>query len=441
MNCRPMRWPQGSDALESVTDLYLITLLFLFPLFPGFSGYSNITFSKYVFLLAATGLYLAGMLVTAQLSKSSVSPPKLRAPQWAAIAFLVVCAISALLSTNLTDSLLGAGRYDGLLTIAVYVIIFFCASQFTHPKLIHAYALGAAALLCCCIGVLQLLGGNPLGLYPGDLRWQDAGIRYSGTYLGTIGNTNLQDAMLCLVIPMCAVLILRAKKRLFILPLLLSLCIVVFAGGSGAAAALCAAVLAGLVVLPRKKQTRIACCIVAAVLLIAAFLLLRFYPGDSGTLYELSQVLQGHVEDSYGSSRIRIWRECLALVKDRPLLGYGPGTLALHLHVEFSRYVPDIGETLRSSVDNAHNVYLGYLLNTGVLGLAAYLIWLLLTAIRTLRLMQRSALIAAFALAVFCGAAHAFFGLGLFLTEPMFFALLGLCCCAPSDSNFKEALQ
>jgi hypothetical protein len=34
------------DPRETATDLYCITMLFLFPLFPGFSGYADITFSN-----------------------------------------------------------------------------------------------------------------------------------------------------------------------------------------------------------------------------------------------------------------------------------------------------------------------------------------------------------------------------------------------------------
>jgi O-antigen ligase len=56
----------------------------------------------------------------------------------------------------------------------------------------------------------------------------------------------------------------------------------------------------------------------------------------------------------------------------RPLLGGGPAR-SPRLDIEFSRYVPRTGATLRSFVDNAHSVYLGALVNTGALGLLATL--------------------------------------------------------------------
>ena len=68
---------------ERITDVYLITMLLIFPLFFGFSGYAEITLSKYIFFLAATGLWLVALLVAAalrQLRSSSSSLRSLRFP-------------------------------------------------------------------------------------------------------------------------------------------------------------------------------------------------------------------------------------------------------------------------------------------------------------------------------------------------------------------------
>ena len=423
---------------ETVTDIYLITLLFAFPLFPGFSGYQAITRAKFIFLLVLTGLWLAALLVLALAELDPVPLPHLEAPQWAAIAFFAVCLLSSLLSPWRKESLLGAARYDGLLSTAIYVMIFLGASAFTRPKPIHAAALCVSAALCCALGVLQLTGLNPLGLYPGGVRWQDRGIYYSGAYLSPLGNTNVLDAMLCLVIPVCICRIFRGKDLRYAVPLVLSAAIALFAGGSGLWLALFVFVCAALLLLPRSRPARRRCTVVAAALCLGAVIAVFFSSAESGTVYELSQVLHGNLDDSFGSSRIRIWRECLVLVPEYPLLGGGPGTLALRLDVTFSRFVPQLGITLRSAADNAHNIYLGRLVNTGVLGLAAYLSLLLCSARCALRLARRNDLIASLFLGVFCGAVHACFGLGLCITEPLFFALLGLCC--PLSSSRKETL-
>ena len=148
---------------------------------------------------------------------------------------------------------------------------------------------------------------------------------------------------------------------------------------------------------------------------------------ESGALYEMNRVLHGELSDEFGSSRLRIWRETMALIPQRPLLGGGPGTLAARLEIEFSRYVPETGGTLTSFVDNAHNIYLGYLANCGVLGLLSYLA-LLLAAARAAFKTRRAPMTAALLLGAVCAAVHGLFGLGLCLSEPFFWIVLGLIC-------------
>ena len=150
----------------------------------------------------------------------------------------------------------------------------------------------------------------------------------------------------------------------------------------------------------------------------------RFCPVSSGTLFELSQVLHGHLEDSYGSSRVLIWRKLLALVPAHPLFGGGPGTLALRLDLHFSRTVAETGKTISTFVDNSHNVYLGILVNTGALSLAAYLAAMTATLRDTAR--SRAVLAAPLACALLCYWVQDFFGLGLFLVAPLMWIFWGL---------------
>ena len=149
-----------------------------------------------------------------------------------------------------------------------------------------------------------------------------------------------------------------------------------------------------------------------------------FYAGSSGTVYELSQVMHGHIEDSYGSSRVRIWRRALALFREHPLFGGGPGTIVERLEVRFSRVVPETGETLKSFADNAHNVYLGILVNTGLLSLLAYLAAIAASLRKAARRDTESA--APLVAALLCFWVQDFFGLGLFLVAPLMWLLWGL---------------
>jgi O-antigen ligase len=82
--------------------------------------------------------------------------------------------------------------------------------------------------------------------------------------------------------------------------------------------------------------------------------------------------------------------------------------------------------------DNAHNVYLGLLVNLGLPGLLLYLALMAAAAVRALR--GGTAHGAALLCALTCAWAEGFFGLGLPLTAPLlwiFWALAG-------TENIKE---
>lgn len=497
-NCLPL-FRQNRTGQETATDLYLITLLGVFPLFPGFQGYANITFSKFLFFMTATGFWLAALLALHWRERVRLGRPT--AAQWAALGFLAAVALSWLCSPFRGQSLVAAGRYDGALTLAAYVLCFLGVSRCTVPKPCHAAALAAGTGLCCLVGLLQLLGLDLLHLFPGDLSYYDSGVRYSSAYLGTIGNTNILDAVLALALPICAALWICGRGWAWLLPLLPCVPVLLRAGGSGVRLALAASALLGapllLTDLPRIRRAlrlgalvcglaipalafapqyadgvlrlgfvfstpSLLCAVGGAVLilislipdggrnpkprtlrniiltlsvcaLLGALALVWFWPGQEGAVWELRQVLHGQAEDSFGSSRLRIWRECLALAAQRPLLGGGPGTLGLRLDVQFARSVAETGGTLRTYVDNAHNIYLGYLVNCGGLGLAGALA---LNALSLHPALRRGGVWGkALALGLAGALIHACFGLGLCLSEPLSWAALGLAAGAGGNTR------
>lgn len=491
------------DLRGPATNSYISIMLLIFPLFTGFSGYANITFSKYVFFVGATGLWLAALAVLSICPRQPL--PRLRGCHWAALAFGVVCLLSWALSPYRSESLIGAGRYDGLVSQLLYVCIFLGVSLFGSLRKSHFACLGVSAGLCSAVAIVQLFGIDIFGLFPGDYCHYDSGIRYSGAFLGTMGNTNVLSAFYCLALPvlfalpvMCTgrsarLALIPASAIVFVLirarvaggfvglgfgvlvamPLVLcelprlrralgSACPLLLSAAAALAfspeysladglewsfrfgtlslfcillAAACAALafaLGRVRVAPSKRVLRRIFAALSLLLLIAALVFVYFSPAGSGTIYELSQVLHGNIGEKFGSSRVLIWRECLSVFGDSPLLGSGPDTLALRVDVEFSRYVEETGKTLRSGVDNAHNEYLGYLINTGALGLAAYLALLFLCARAWLRRLDDSAA-CILGLGLLCYCAQSFFALGLPLVTPLLWISLGLVCSASRE--------
>jgi len=485
---------------RAVTDCYVFLMLLVLPLFMV-NGYYDITLSKFLFCTCLTGLWLLALIaacVVEALKKRFVRP-KLRLPQIFILAFMLIGCLSTIFSPYGAEIILNAGqRYEGLVLLLCYGLIFLGVSWFGRLRKAHALAFAAAVTICCVIAILQLLNLNPFWLFPGTRRYHDLPLTGQTQYpfLGTIGNIDLLSALFCLAVPFFTALAVRRGGRawLLLLPAALSTFVLVssrVAGGIvglGAAVLICAPVFAedgdsfrrmcsALAVLgvtvglalcsvwPNGRDvaafhlrlgllpllafgaaTLLAVCallpdlfpkafrrprkgvaIFCAALVVLGFVGLWFYPGQSGTLYEASQVLHGNAQDSFGSHRVEIWRGVLNLVPERPLLGGGPGTVRFRLaDMVFTRYVPETGQTLTAGVDNAHNEFFGYLANIGILGLLAYLCAIAVSLKRFFK--RRDALSSALGGAVLCYWAQSFFGLGLCFVTPLMWLMWGLFC-------------
>lgn len=422
-----------------LTDKYISLMLLVFPLWTGTEGYAAITRGKFLFFAVLSALYLALLLPCALLVGEK--PRRARLPQWFALAFMAAACLSAALSPYGRAVILGASRYDGLLTLLLYGGIFLGVSAFGEWKKYYVYLLAASASICSLVAIPQLLGGNPFGLYPGELTYFDANVRYTGEFLGTIGNTNLLAAFYCLCIPLFIwhALTHRAlRDRLVLAAAALCLGVLIASRVASGAVALAAA---AVVLMPyyvnytshsRKKALIAAGCMAA--LCLAALAAVYAYGGNSGTLHELSQLLHGHVEDSYGSSRVGIWRECLRLFGESPVTGGGPDTLALRTDMTFSRFVEETGSTISTHVDNAHCEPLGYLVNLGALGLIPYFA---LCAESLRRFFRGSA--PAVGGSLCCYYVQSLFGLGLCIVVPLVWIYMGLVCSGKELETCKNA--
>ncbi len=165
--------------------------------------------------------------------------------------------------------------------------------------------------------------------------------------------------------------------------------------------------------------------LVQAVTLIIVFLLLFSYSGTTCLLYEASQILHGNILDSFGSSRIAIWRNAMAVVPEKLFFGGGPDTLELRINLTFENTMKS-GVLLRAAVDVAHNEYLNILANTGLISLTAYLAALISVYKRWV---SREALVKpllTWSLPLLCYCIQAFFGISQCVTAPFFWILFGL---------------
>ena len=333
------------------------------------------------------------------------------------VIYIILTLISALCSDYFPETIFGSGRHEGTLTIAIYGLTFIFVSRHYRPHLLHAAVFGASVIAFDIISLLQAAGMNPFGLYPDGLSWADRNVKYSGEFIGTIGNADLVSAFLCVAIPLTAVVgghlvfgslvegsravpvsILdevgeiekninkkRVNKKLSIstgiicltaaaLSLVLLAVIKVTAGLLAMAfVCLIAAPVAAYIFLDSQKRKMIAAYLAALVLAgCAAGAFIYAETSLSGTAGELHEIMHGNIDDSFGTSRIYIYRNILERVPSHLLLGTGPDTIG-HMDIEpFQRYDAERGVTVTAHIDTAHNEFLNVLACQGIAALCAY---------------------------------------------------------------------
>jgi O-antigen ligase len=431
---------------EWLTDKFIWLMLGVFPLW-CVGGYANITQSKFLFFACATAVWAVFLIIACLVRKRK----RIHFGQgaYAVAGLLAVSILSWLLSSYRSECFLNAGRYDGLLSLILYAVIFLGVSAFGQWKAAYVWIFNGSLFLSAIISLSQLLGNNPLHLFPQGWNYFDGGIRFPSTFLGTIGNVDLYCIPLGMCVPLTLVWLLQngLKKRNILLAFFC--CINLFIGlECGVSAFRLGLLAAGLFLciyaLRRKSfRKRFVILLVACLLTVAASRCIQFTKdgpvisfqsaqedtspattGNQSTIQELEEMLHGNWDDQFGSGRIGIWKTCLKACKYHLLLGTGPGTVEKRIQIHYSRYVPETGETLRTYVDNAHNEYLEYLMDEGLLGLLCYLALLFMTIAAYFRRKPVTAAGLFFGLLEYW--VESFFGLGLCLVQPCVWLLWGL---------------
>lgn len=131
--------------------------------------------------------------------------------------------------------------------------------------------------------------------------------------------------------------------------------------------------------------------------------------------------------DAWGTHRGVMWNRSLKAFGDfnifQKLFGTGPETF----YYTFTPYFPDLWEYGDSSTDAAHNEYINYLLNIGIVGLASYLAFTGGALVRGFRAAKKNPLALVFASAIVAYMAQAVVNIALPIATPLFIIFVSLC--------------
>ena len=441
--------------------LWIGVFLFVYLLLVGKNGFLDVsdfrTKTFYVlsgFLLAAVPLHWAELYLASRRRTLRPAGEKLRLrPVWAAVlAYLFFTLLSAAASPYGKSAWYNKELHEGAVTICLYVLCFLTLSHWGRTAKWHQAALLAALSIFLTICFLQIRGGNPLGYYPEGYSFLKVDV--SRAFLGTVGNVDLVSTLLSLAAPICLVLGLTgiSWRTLFrkgprpwdvvcILCLIAAaLCVPVMlrvrvlCGLVGLAGGL---VIAAFVLLPKTARTRWIILGAVAAVGVAAALILRsqrvglYCKTRTGTdkfvfklLYEVHQLLNGTVSETFGSGRFFIWRQMLERIPSRLWLGTGPDTVRLTGLAPFTRYEKSV-LVATARITDAHCQPLQILYCQGLPALLAWLATLGFSGYEWVR-NRRDPVAAALGTGLLCFQISMLFCFCSVIIMPFFWVCLGL---------------
>jgi len=517
---------------NTFVNLYLLVMFAVFPLFVNLTfdmgfpfihfdrGYYSIRHQKYYFFMVASAAAVIAellLVLTRSTQAQKDKDPKSRSvladlsfTDYAALAFVLACAISTVLSDYIEMAFLGEvtvagashGRNNGLLLMLFYAAVYFTVTRCWKYKEYVFVGLAVTSGVVSLLAVLNTFYVDPLNMFA--LFVHDE--KVYNEFLSTIGNKNMFSSHLCVTLPAAVTMFVHSERKLF---KAIYLCAAALGGmafvacdsdsavlGLGVFAAVFLIVyvrrpqrlkqfllmltvmlgsvkLLGLIAaagtqhkkleaIPSKIMHADAAYVVLAVLAVLTALLYlldykapgkllpRAVPvvlgsllglavlGGLGTvvyfsvidtktdLGELDRTLR--FSDSWGTHRGFMWNKAMEefgkLSFIKKLFGTGPETFYYIFSPHFAELYDRFGD---GSTDAAHNEYINYLLNIGIVGLAAYLTFAGSALVRAFKAARRYPLTLVFASAVVAYMAQAVVNIALPIATPLFFLFLALC--------------
>ena len=304
--------------------------------------------------------------------------------------FLAANTIAWIFSTTKWTSLFGwYGRYSGLVTMLILVLIFYtvaCVYRDRRDRIPELFvAIAAGTIVLTTYVMIQRLGLDPI-------KWAQPGKQGSvgQPYFGTMGNANFAGGYIGLTSPWLYYAFLKSKvtwkKALVVAWGLVELAALWFTSARNGIIALGAAVaVLGFLHIRRSSRTIKMLAAAATVAVVVPAILLAFivvvHPGAKKPPAALRKV------DILRSETIRVrgywWLAGLKMFAHRPITGWGPDGFVTHYQQYLNRDAAGLGDA--ETADKPHNVFVEHAADTGLLGLIAYLGLLVVAFRRALR--------------------------------------------------------
>ena len=371
-----MREKNAPLDLNKILKFWVLVTASVTPLiYLPIGGILNPYFPKLVFLIVIfIILIMTGILCWRQIFDSAVFDTE---NKLLAVYYLLLIA-SAFFAYDRATALFGSFyRFEGLLTLTVYFVIFLCARRTNSLSRSFILLILSSAVLIALHAIMQKYGLDPVPqhMYPDNLSRQA---------FSSMGNPNHLGTYMVLLIPFAAYWYIdKDMKSGFLI-----YCILFFAllcsntRGSwiGFFAGFCAY---GYLKLRTDRENASVKKKMVRLTAVSAFLILIYSMSfENGIIFrflsifvDLSKLLSGS-EDSYmgGSNRIYIWMRVIELIGMHPLFGVGIDNLG-DVFMMFFEYdtVAKFKLSDAAYFSKAHNEYLHIAVSSGIPSLLVYI--------------------------------------------------------------------
>ena len=348
--------------------------------------------------------------------------------------FAILALLSTICSGNIKISILGSyNRYEGLLSIYSYLILYFCSKYFLNYKRVTLLKiLYAVYIPICLLGIAQYyikLESNKL--YP----------IFNKNACGTFGNTNFMGNFVSMGLPIfVTTYILNNNKTSLFTSSIVFFCLVACMARSGWVASILFFVILLIYLIKNRKKEYFKRAFITLVMFGAIFLGL-YFPKQSMVKNKISvikkdviKITQNKDQNEIGSGRLQIWKVTLELMQKYPILGVGPDNLEKGIMKNLTPTSIDYIVKTKTKIDKAHNEYLQIGVTLGIPALIVYLAFLTVTIIPKLKqaLKEKNTFIILSAIIVYL--TQAFFNISTIGIAPLFWIALGIV----DNKNFKQ---
>jgi O-antigen ligase/TolA-binding protein len=365
---------------EPLPSLILILLAFLLPIILNPAGYNMFASTRAAFLYISASIILALILIES-LKKGQFKI--IRSPLDLIITIFAVTIIASTLnSVHLRTSIFGQiWRYEGLLAWLSYFVIFFAviyAIKNRQQQIRLLYGVISSACIISIYGIFQHFGFD-------FISW--ASDQDLTRITSTLGGPTYLGAYLVLILPLT--LMLASTKEspshlriISIISAILMIIALLFTFARGAwLALLVSLVFLFLINFTTVMRSKLAISLIVGILLASSLL---FATGQLSPYTERAKSAFNLAKWGSGGIRLVAWQQTVEMIKDRPLLGWGPETYSLI----FPRYITmEWEQTVRRDfpTDKAHNDLLQIASTMGLASLVPYILIFILFFWNSLR--------------------------------------------------------